>query len=152
MKHYKITLPLLALTVSLAASSLAQDSHFAIGSIIKQFELPQRDADGKLQSTIFGKEAVVMSQNRIRVRDLHIDIMRDANIGTKLSSPESDFWSEEKRLTTNSGVTVVQPEFTLTAENMDWDLKNSRGVFTKRVRVAITRPAEQPANSAPVKN
>ncbi|MDR1144679.1 MAG: hypothetical protein LBK71_00895, partial [Verrucomicrobiales bacterium] len=92
------------------------------------------------------------SQNRIRVRDLRINIFSGDNIGTKLISPESDFWSEEKRLTTGSGVTVVQPEFTLTSVNMDWDIKNSKGVFSKRVRVVITQKGEilgdQPVPSA----
>ena len=123
----------------LAAAARAQEPQFAIGAIIKQFEYPQRDADGKMQSAIFGREATVMSQNRIRVRDLKIEIFNapDNAIGTKLASPESDFWNEEKRLTTAAGVTVTQPEFTLTAQNMDWDIKNSKGVFSKRVRVVI---------------
>ncbi|MDR2462597.1 MAG: hypothetical protein LBD30_02315 [Verrucomicrobiales bacterium] len=135
MRHYKTILVALSLAVSLPG----QEAQFAIGSIIKQFELPQRDSEGKLQSTIFGGEAVVMSQNRIRVRDLKIDIAG----GTELSSPESDFWSEEKRLTSSSGVTVVQAEFTLRSEKMDWDIKNSRGVFTKRVRVVIAKPVNR---------
>jgi hypothetical protein len=142
MKLYKKTLILLTLTAGLASWSLAEDAQFAIGSIIKQFELPQRDKEGKMQSTIYGKEATVMSQNRIRVRDLKINIFNGDNIGTKLSSPESDFWSEERRLTTSNGVTVVQPEFTLTSVNMDWDLKNSKGVFSKRVRVVITQKGD----------
>jgi hypothetical protein len=144
MRHYKNKkiLALLTLTAAFTSWSLAEDAQFAIGSIIKQFELPQRDDNGKLQSTIFGKEATVMSQNRIRVRDLKIDIFNGDSIGTKLTSPESDFWSEEKRLTTSNGVTVVQPEFTLTSVNMDWDIKNSKGVFSKRVRVVITQKGD----------
>ncbi|MDR1191359.1 MAG: LPS export ABC transporter periplasmic protein LptC [Verrucomicrobiales bacterium] len=141
MKRSKYILALLTLTVTLARQSPAENPQFAIGSIIKQFELPQRNSDGKLQSTIFGKEATVMSQNRIRVRGMKIDIFNSngEDITTKLLSPESDFWSEEKRLTTTSGVTVTQPDFTLTAMNMDWDIKNSKGVFTKQVRVVITQ-------------
>jgi hypothetical protein len=161
MKLYKTTVLVLTLMTSFAAWSLAQDAkntpttgttsaptpdsqsaQFAIGSIIKQFELPQRDNNGKMQSTIYGKEATVMSQNRIRVRDLKIDIFNGDSVGTKLISPESDFWSEEKRLTTSNGVTVVQPEFTLTSVNMDWDIKNSKGVFSKRVRVVITQKGD----------
>jgi hypothetical protein len=146
MKLYRTTLILLALT---ANWSLAEDVQFAIGSIIKQFELPQRDQDGNLQSTIYGREATVMSQNRIRVRGLNIDIFSGDRIGTRLSSPESDFWSEEGRLTTSNGVTVVQPEFTLTSVNMDWDLKHSKGVFSQRVRVVIPQQGSLLDNKPP---
>ncbi|MDR1146611.1 MAG: hypothetical protein LBK71_10820, partial [Verrucomicrobiales bacterium] len=62
MKLYNRTLLWLALLLGLAGGLPAEDAQFAIGSIIKQFELPQRDDNGKLQSTIYGREATVMSQ------------------------------------------------------------------------------------------
>ena len=142
MKLYKTIAVLLTLMTGLAGTLLAQDANFAIGSIIKQFELPRRDKDGNMQSTIYGKEATVMSQNRIRIRGLKIDIFNGESVGTKFTSPESDFWSEERRLTTSNGVTVSQREFTLTSQNMDWDMKTSKGVFSKRVRVVITQKGD----------
>ena len=54
-----------------------------------------------------------------------------------MTSDESDYWSEEKRLTSDSGVRVEQPSFVLTSKNMDWDLQGSRGIFKDNVKVVI---------------
>ena len=78
-KHYRG----LALVFLLAGSGLLiAQSDFAIGSIIKGFELPQRDKEGNLQLKIFGKEALVMSKNRIRVHGLTIDIYSGGKAST----------------------------------------------------------------------
>ncbi|MEM6821575.1 MAG: hypothetical protein AAF558_06520 [Verrucomicrobiota bacterium] len=110
---------------------------FAIGSIIKKFELPQRDSDGKLRLTIYGREATVMSRNRIKVNGLKIDIYQNGETETVLTSPNSDFWRIENRLTTQDGIAVEHPNFRLTAKEMNWELEPSRGSFKKGVKLMI---------------
>jgi len=142
MKRFNLISTAVLLLSILGAAWVTAQTNFAVGSIIKGFEMPQRDKEGNLQTKIFGREATVMSQNRIRVRALTIDIYSGGNVSTKLTSDESDYWRAEGRLTTSSGVKVVQPSFVLTAKNMDWDLQNSNGSFKDQVKLVITQKNE----------
>jgi hypothetical protein len=116
---------------------LLAQADFAIGSIIRDFQLPQRGADGKLQLMIRGEQAMVMSANRIRVKELKIDIYSGDKPDMFMSSDESDYWRLEERLTTNAAVLVEHPGFTLSSEQMNWELNESRGVFKGKVRLKM---------------
>ena len=116
---------------------LLAQADFAIGSIIRDFQLPQRGSDGKLQMMIRGEQAMVMSANRIRVKHLKIDIYSGEKPDMFMSSDESDYWRLEERLTSNSEVVVEHPGFTLRSEQMDWELNESRGVFKGKVRLKM---------------
>ncbi|MEO0453792.1 MAG: hypothetical protein AAFY98_06600 [Verrucomicrobiota bacterium] len=116
--------------------SVAQ-TEFAIGSIIRDFQLPQHDDDGKLQLMIRGDQAMVMSTNRIRVKDLKIDIYQGEKSDMFMTSPESDYWKIEGRLTSSANVIVEHPSFVLTSEKMNWELEKSRGVFKEKVTLKL---------------
>ncbi|MGF1678492.1 MAG: hypothetical protein ACFCUX_04785 [Candidatus Methylacidiphilales bacterium] len=118
----------------------AAQTDFSIGSIIKKFELPQRDKEGNLLLTILGREATVISRNRIKVDDLKIELYRNGKTESTIQSPVCDYWREEEKLTTESGVTVTHPEFTLTSRKMEWELRESRGDFKDQVRLEIKVP------------
>lgn len=120
--------------------ALYAQAEFAIGSIVKKFELPQRDGDGNLLLTIHGQEATVISRNRIKVDGLKIDIVRNGKVETVLTSPSSDFWRQEGRLTSDAGVVVEHPHFRLEAKKMNWELEPSRGTFETGVRMHIKSP------------
>ncbi len=116
---------------------LRAQADFAVGSIIRDFQLPQRGADGKLQLMIRGEQAMVMSANRIRVKLLKIDIYSGEKPDMFMSSAESDYWRIEERLTSSTAVSVEHPGFTLTADQMNWELNESRGVFKGKVRLKM---------------
>lgn len=116
---------------------LRAQADFAIGSIIRDFQLPQRGPDGKLQLMIRGDQAMVMSTNRIRVKQLKIDIYSGEKPDMFMTSDESDYWRIEERLTSSSEVMVEHPAFTLSAEQMNWELNESRGIFKGKVRLKM---------------
>lgn len=115
----------------------AAQADFAIGSIIRDFQLPQRDGEGKLELMIRGEQAMVMSANRIRVKSLKIDIYSGEKPEMFMTSAESDYWRLEERLTSSSAVMVEHPSFTLTSEQMNWELKESKGLFKGKVRLKM---------------
>lgn len=124
----------------LAASVSARaQADFAIGSIIKDFELPQRDSEGNLKLQIFGGEATVISANRVKVQRLRIDLYQGGKPDIRMTSPESDYWKTENRLTTSSGVEIVHPSFKLAAQQMDWELNANRGLFQGGVTLTVQK-------------
>jgi hypothetical protein len=127
------------------ASPLKAQADFAIGAIIKGFELPQRDKEGVIKMKIFGKEATVMSLSRIKVRGLNIDFYNKGLPETKISSDESDYWREEGRLTSSNNVRIEHPAFTLTSKTMDWEINAERGTFQENVKLVINRKSETPS-------
>jgi hypothetical protein len=112
---------------------------FAIGSIIKDFALPQRDSQGAMKLQIFGEQATIISTNRIKVEKLHIELYQDGRPDVRIESPESDFWKLENRLTTNHGVQIQHPSFALTAARMDWELNENRGLFQGGVTLTVQK-------------
>ncbi len=124
----------------LCTPSVPAQNEFAVGSIIRGFELPQRDAGGELKQLVFGEEATVITRNRIRIDGLRIDVFENQEPRTRIQSPQADYWDQEKRLTTSSGVRIQHPSFVLEAKQMDWELEGNRGMFQENVRVTLTRP------------
>ncbi len=148
LSNFRLTrLPLLTLLVVCGVGALAvAETEFSIGSIVKKFELPQRDSEGNLTLTIFGREATVISLNRIKVDGLKIEIFQQGKVDTVITAASSDYWKEEGRLTTDTGVEVQHPNFKLTADEMNWELAPSRGDFKENVRLEIKQlPSKDPS-------
>jgi hypothetical protein len=130
---------------TLVTSPVAQaQTDFAIGSIIKNFELPQRDKDGNMKLLIFGEQATVISANRVKMEKLRIDLYQDGKADVRITSPESDFWKQENRLTTTQGVAITHPSFSLTSQKMDWELDANRGLFQGGVTLSVQKKTAVP--------
>lgn len=142
MKCSKVIPAVLALVLLGTGVRVLAQADFAIGAIIKGFELPQRDENGVIKMKIFGKEATVMSLSRIKVRGLNIDFFNKGVSETKITSEESDYWREENRLTSSNGVKIEHPSFVLTSKTMDWQISENKGFFQENVKVVIKRSDE----------
>jgi len=142
MKSFKVIAAVLTLILLGTGVRVLAQADFAIGAIIKGFELPQRDESGVIKMKIFGKEATVMSLSRIKVRGLNIDFFNKGVAETKITSDESDYWREENRLTSSNGVKIEHPRFVLTSKTMGWQIAGNKGFFQENVKVMIKRNDE----------
>lgn len=114
------------------------ETQFAIGSIIRGFEVPQTDSHGKLRSKIRGKEALVMSANQIHIKDLVIEVYNDnEQIDTSIRSDECTYWKMENKLTTDKDIEVHRQGMVIKADGMEWELGDAKGIFRKNVKVIL---------------
>lgn len=134
---------------------LHAEVQFAPGAIIRGFEYPQTDSEGRLQAKIKGEQVVVVSINEMRIQGLSIDLYDTKNQMSQtaqpntatasnpsptvqLNAPSSIFWRIEKRLVSEEGVEIIRPGFKLKADSMRWSLAENRGIFEKNVRVTLS--------------
>lgn len=153
--------PFLLLFCSFAAllppeRAAADSAAIPLGSVVKEFRLPQRNAQGGLDGVISGREARAISVNRTEIMDMKIELYDQGKIGTTILSPRCDLWKLEDRLSTQSGAVVERPDLRLTSQIMDWEVGAHRGVFRQNVRVILFhlplgKPTGQPGaqNSVP---
>ena len=113
------------------------ETQFSIGSIIRGFELPQMDEQGNLRSKIKGSEAIVISANQIRIKELFIELYDGGKASTRIKSPDCVFWRLENRLTTDQAIEVARDGMIIKAKGMDWSLKENQGIFRQNVQVTI---------------
>lgn len=148
----KSLIPLAFIMLAAVPTRTSAQMDFAIGSIIKDFALPQRDSEGQMKLQIFGDQATIISANRIKVEKLRIEVFQGGKPDIQIASPESDFWKLENRLTTQHGVEITHPALTLKARRMDWELNENRGLFQGDVTVNLQKsetPAASPALLTP---
>jgi hypothetical protein len=136
MRRFRILLSAAALLAGTAALCLAQGD-FAIGSIIRGFELPSRDENGNLRFKISGERAIIISANRIEVQGLLIELFSDNKPSATVKSPSSDYWRLENRLTTSKGVEISRPGLLVSAKEMEWDLAKGQGLLRNNVKVIL---------------
>lgn len=139
-KHLRLKkLALIGVTgaLVLAAGVAAAQTKFAIGSIIRGFELPQNGPDGRLQSRIRGREAIVISDSQIRIHGLEIEIFRENNANIKILSDESVYWTKEGRLTTDKMIEIDRPGMKIRAKGMVWEMAEAKGVLQDDVKVTV---------------
>ena len=130
----------------MGASTLHAEVQFAPGAVIRGFEYPQNDSQGRLQANIKGEQVVVISTNEMRIQGLSIDLYDPENRSSKenpkptaqLNAPSSIFWRVEKRLVSEEGVEILRPGFKLKADSMRWSLAENHGMFEKNVRVSLS--------------
>jgi hypothetical protein len=138
MKQYLTKTLLISFLVLLAATTLIQSqSQFAVGSIIRGFELPQTDKDGNPLLRITGEEATVISENRIQIKGLSVELFDKNSKGARFVSKESDFWPLEQKLTTDKGIQILYPGVEMSSDLLEWNLAESKGVLSKKVRVVL---------------
>ncbi|MEM9399024.1 MAG: hypothetical protein AAF984_02340 [Verrucomicrobiota bacterium] len=123
----------------LSMSYVFAQTEFEIGSIIRGFEMPQHDENGVLKLKVIGREATVMTMNRIKVRGLKIELYDNDETIMEVTSKQSDFWRIENRLTTSHGVNIKRAGLNVEAENMDWNLTENRGHLQGKVKVTLTQ-------------
>jgi hypothetical protein len=126
-------------------------STMPVGSVVKGFVMPQRNAQGDLQSNITGETATIVSPNRTVITGLKVEMYDAAGktITTTITAPQCDFWPLERRLSGHHGVVIDRPEAHITAEDVDWDFKTQTAVLHKNVHVVLSRFAVgKPAASA----
>ncbi|WP_018291947.1 hypothetical protein [Verrucomicrobium sp. 3C] len=119
------------------ATLWADSASIPLGSVVKEFRLPQRNAQGGLDGVITGREAHAISVNRTEIIDMKIELYDQGKIGTTILSPRCDLWKLQDRLSTQSGAVVERPDLRLTSQTMDWEVGEHRGVFRQNVRVVL---------------
>ncbi|MDD2677221.1 MAG: hypothetical protein PHP75_07125 [Methylacidiphilaceae bacterium] len=122
---------------SAPATARADSASIPLGSVVKEFRLPQRNTQGGLDGVITGREAHAISVNRTEIIDMKIELYDQGKIGTTILSPRCDLWKLEDRLSTQSGAVVERPDLRLTSQIMDWEVAEHRGVFRQNVRVVL---------------
>ncbi|QSR85147.1 hypothetical protein [Methylacidimicrobium sp. B4] len=115
----------------------ADSASIPLGSVVKEFRLPQRNSQGELDGVITGREARAISVNRTEIIDMKIDLYDQGKVGTTILSPRCDLWKLENRLSTQSGAVIERPDLRLTSQIMDWEVGEHRGVFRQNVRVVL---------------
>lgn len=133
--------PLLALAaLVLLSASLHADTSITgmpLGSVIKGFVMPQRDAAGVLQANITGDQATIVSLNRTQILGLKVELYENDKVATTITSPRCDYWTLERRLNSHDGVLLVRPEARISADAIDWDFKTETAVLHRNVRVVL---------------
>ncbi|VVM07886.1 hypothetical protein [Methylacidimicrobium tartarophylax] len=145
------------MVASAPATARADSASIPLGSVVKEFRLPQRNTQGALDGMITGREAHAISVNRTEILDMKIELYDQGKISTTILSPRCDLWKLEDRLSTQSGAVVERPDLRLTSQIMDWEVREHRGVFRQNVRVVLyhlplAKPSSQQSaeKSAPV--
>jgi len=142
-KRLRLRLPGVLVLAGLALVSplLAQMSSMPLGSVIRNFVMPQRDAQGDLQSNITGDQATIVSYNRTQILNLKVDLYDSTgqNVTSTITSPRCDYWTLEHRLSSKDGVLVVRPESKISADAVEWDFKTQVAVLHGNVKVVLPK-------------
>ena len=118
---------------------LADMSAIPLGATIKGFVMPQRNEQGEMQANITGDTAKAVSVNRTEIEGLKIELYDGKEIGTVITSPKSDLWVQENRLSTRNGVLIKRGDMIISALSMEWELKEQRAVLRRQVRVEVQK-------------
>jgi len=134
MKRTGLSLILGLVTIAVV---LAQSSA-PVGSTIKGFTWPQRNEAGELEANLTGDEARVISVNRTEVVNAKLERYNsDGKVTLTITSPQCDLWVMDHRVSTKNGVRMETPEMIVTAQQMDWETTEKRGVLRHNVRVVL---------------
>jgi len=119
----------------------AQMNGMPLGSVVKNFVMPQRDAQGDLQANITGDQATIVSYNRTQIINLKVELYDSGGqtVTTTVTSPRCDYWTLERRLSSSDGVLVVRPESRITADAIEWDFKTQIAVLHNNVKVVLPK-------------
>lgn len=139
-------------TNSTPANQPKPPANLNTGQVTKGFTLPQYQ-NGKLTAMINGAEARTISVNRTEIIDLKVDLYEADTVSTTITSPKSDYWTADNKMRTRFGVVITRADMVISAQTMEWEIKEQRGVLRQDVKVVLnsldlTKPAETPSPQA----
>ena len=112
---------------------------FPLGSVIRNFSLPQADGSGRQTALVKGKRATVVSPNQLKIEGLDVELFNSqGKPETVITATKSDFWRKEDKLTSDSGILVKRSTLLISANGIDWNVADSSGTLYNRVRVVLS--------------
>jgi len=107
------------------------------GQTVSGFRYPDYDPEGVLRSLVQGEEAHVLSETKVEITTLRIDIFKGTNVETRVTSPFCLFNPETRSAQSESSLRIVRENLTITGEGFSWDTEAQRFIIEKQARVVI---------------
>ncbi len=140
MKWYSLAL----LTIALGSAKIAADepakSTVPISGILKNFEFPERDKNGKLRFVVKGEEARPLEDKQFALKQVTATVYADnGEIEAVFKTPECLFNEKTKEITTDQAVTVERQNMVITGKGLEGSIATGgTGLLIKEnVKVVI---------------
>lgn len=139
MKRFELICYLLAAWSASTGLLVAQSAQSPVGTVIRGFVLPQRNADGEPEANLTGDEARVLTLNRTEVTNLRVELFDEGKVSVVMTTPLCDLWRDENRLESKAPVQVNRDNLEIKADQAIWYYRDKKGVFRGNVKLVISR-------------
>ncbi len=101
------------------------------------FRLPEYAEDGTLKSQLFGDHARALSNNVIEIRGLRIEMYKDGQVETRVSSPHCLYDHVRQAAGSTSSVRITRGEVVITGDDYAYSPKRQRFEIHTNARVVL---------------
>ena len=125
---------LAGLGLGLAACAVAQVQP---GMEAGGFRLPEYAEDGTLKSQLFGEYARALSNNLIEIRGLRIELYKDGQVETRVTSPHCLYDRGSQAAGSTSSVRITRGEVVITGDRYSYSSRRERFEIHTNARVVL---------------
>jgi len=126
MPYASHKVPLWAVMMALAVWACCGFAQLASMGEIKDFRVPEFDANGVLKSEIFGDVAKPVSDNLIRITGLRIIMYKNKEVEATLTSEHCTVDRKSRDAFSNADVKIVRGNVVITGKGFRWGAETQR--------------------------
>lgn len=129
------------------------------GMEVGGFRLPDYAEDGTLKTQLFGEHALALSNGLIEIRGLRIEMYKDGQVETRVTSPHCLYDRERQAAGSTSSVRITRGEVVITGDDYAYSPRRQRFEIHTNARVVLRdvrgmsqrkgTAAAAPTNAAP---
>ncbi|MDD4736247.1 MAG: LPS export ABC transporter periplasmic protein LptC [Kiritimatiellae bacterium] len=110
---------------------------------LTDFSVPEYDAEGNLASELMGDYADILPNGNVRVRNLRIDSYKDNEVDMSITSPECEYYENEKTASSDADVRIARDNMVVTGSGFSWNAAENRLVIKSNVKVVLKNARNQ---------
>lgn len=107
------------------------------GMEVGGFRLPDYAEDGTLESQLFGEHALALSNGLIEIRGLRIEMYKDGQVETRVTSPHCLYDRERQSAGSTSSVRITRGEVVITGDDYLYSPRRQRFEIHTNARVVL---------------
>ncbi|MBM4153475.1 MAG: hypothetical protein FJ221_00380 [Lentisphaerae bacterium] len=107
------------------------------GMEVGGFRLPDYAEDGTLQTQLFGEHALALSNGLIEIRGLRIEMYKDGQVETRVTSPHCLYDRERQSAGSTSSVRITRGDVVITGDDYLYSPRRQRFEIHTNARVVL---------------
>lgn len=132
----------MALLGWLSATTLSARAQME-GQTIKNFRLPEYNAEGLLEHQLYGETATFLQDGIIQLSGLKIEIFNKGSVAARVYSPECAYAPSRKMAASKDHIRIVTERGIVTGDGFAWNGENAQFQIFKNAKVVLDSRADQ---------
>ena len=120
-----------------AALTLGAAAQLERGQKVGGFRVPEYDENGQLKSQLYGDYAQVITEDKVKVTNLKIEMFKNGEVETRVTAPHCIYNRRSNTAASPGSIRIARGNMVITGSTFMWSATNQVFVIETNARVVF---------------